>query len=219
MLRTLQRLFLFVFLGMRSKILLAVIFVTALQFCSNQKTSSPVQQLQKDTAEKRTFFPVTEYILGQLKEIDSLPVTPLKITSINGKQDSAWMKREDIRIFAEPFLHPRIDTTNFQKFFTETSFLDQTIDAVTLSYDPTGSPPDSLQLKRWNVYIDPEKNKIKRIYIVKEIHSKDNVTANQTLQLTWKSDHWCKITTLTEQPGKQPFIKEETMKWDFRDTP
>ena len=199
---------------MKLKILFGIIFITALQFCSNQKTASHNTPQQKDTTEKHTFFPVTEYIKGQLREIDSLPITPLKIISINGKQDSIWMRKEDIRFFAEPFLHPQIDSTNLQNLFTEKSFLDQTVDAVTFSYDPIGKLPDSLLLKRWDVYIDPQKNTIKRIYLVKEI---TNNGQQQTVQLTWKSNKWCKITTITETPGKQTIIKEETMKWDFNE--
>ncbi|MDQ6890987.1 MAG: hypothetical protein M3Z56_12005, partial [Bacteroidota bacterium] len=119
-----------------------------------------------------------------------------------------------IRPFAEPFLHPEIDTANFKNLFAARSFLDQTIDAFTFSYDPVDKLPDSLQLRRWDVYIDAKKSTIKRIYIVKEVN--DNGTL-QTVQLTWKSNQWCKITTITEHPGKQPDVKEEMMKWDFNE--
>ncbi len=147
-----------------------------------------------------------------MSEIDSLPVTSLKIVTSNGIQDSIWMKKENIRAFAEPFLHPEIDTSNFKGLFIEKSFLDQTIDAFTFSYDPVDKLPDTLQLRRWDVYIDPKKNTIKRIYMVKEINNNGGI---QTIQLTWKSNQWCKITTITEQPCKQSNIKEEIMKWDL----
>ena len=181
--------------------------------CSEQKSQSN-QQTSKDSVKQQTFFPVTEYIRGQLSEIDSLPVTPLKIVNHNGRQDSIWMKKEDIRLFAAPFLHPEIDTSNLKHLFIEKSFLDQTINAFTFSYDPAGKLPDTLELKRWDVYIDPKKNTIKRIYIIKE--TRNNGTLHM-LQLTWKSDQWCKITAITELPGKPPDIKEQIMKWDFSD--
>jgi hypothetical protein len=197
---------------MQIRFLSAVFFLMFL-FCGcTEQKSQTSQQTKKDSTEEHTFFPVTEYIRGQLSEIDSLPITPLKIINYNGKQDSIWMKKENIRVFAEPFLHPEIDTTNFKYLFIEKSFLDQTINAFTFSYDPVDKLPDSLQLKRWDVYIDPKKNTIKRIYIVKEVNNNGTL---QTVQLTWKSNQWCKITTITEQAGKQPDIKEELMKWDF----
>lgn len=193
----------------------STVFILVFLFfsCAEQKPQSSLTT-SKDTTEDHSFFPVTEYIRGQLRETENLPVTPLKIITHNGKQDSIWMKKENIRPFAEPFLHPEIDTTNFKNLFSEKSFLDQTINAFTFSYDPIEKLPDTLQLKRWDVYIDPKKNMVKRIYIVKEIN-KNGIL--QTVQLTWKANQWCKITTITDQPGKQPDIKEELMKWDFNE--
>lgn len=179
--------------------------------CSDQQ-SEPVKPINTDTTNQQTFFPVTDYIRGQLTEMDSLPITPLKIITVNGKEDSIWMKKEDIRPFAQPFLSPEIDTSNLKKLFVEKSFLDQTINAYTFSYDPINTLPDTLQLRRWDVYIDAKKNTIKRIFLVKE------QTLNgflQTQQLTWKSGQWCKITTIKEQQGQPAIIKEELMKWDF----
>jgi hypothetical protein len=196
------------------KTLLPVIYlVTLFCSCSQQKSSAP-KNPKTDPTEQQTFFPVTEYIRGQLKEIEGLPVTPLKIITHDGQQDSIWMKKNDIRSFAEPFLHPEINTANFKSLFTVRSFLDQTINAFTFSYDPLDQLPDTLQLRRWDVYIDANKNTIQRIYMIKEVH---NNNTSQTLQLTWKSGQWCKITTITEQAGKQPEVKEEQMKWDFNE--
>jgi len=179
--------------------------------CSDQNQAT-VKPINIDTANQQTFFPVTDYIRGQLAEIDSLPITPVKIINADGKTDSIWMKKEDIRLFAQPFLSPEIDTSNFKKLFIEKSFLDQTINAFTFSYDPILDLPDTLQLRRWDVYIDAKKNTIIRIFMVKEQKLNGNL---QTQQLTWKSGRWCRITTITEQPGKPAILKEELMKWDF----
>ena len=113
-------------------------------------------------------FSGNDFLLGQLTEIDSLPVTPLKIVIDNDKRDSVWLKKKDIRPFAQPFLNPVIDSISMQNFFKESSFMDQTINAITLSYDPIKKLPDSMKLNHWDVYIDPQKNKVQRIYIVKE---------------------------------------------------
>ena len=199
---------------MLKKILLPLIFLFFFQFACKQKVSQSFKQPGSDTTEEQTFFPVTEYIRGQLKEMDSLPITPLKITDHNGKVDSVWMKKEAIRSFAEPFLHPVIDTANLKNLFAGKSFLDQTINAFTFSYDPISKLPDTLQLRRWDVYIDPQKNTIKRVYILKESNNNGSL---QTIQLTWKANQWCKITTITQGTERQPDKKEETVKWQFDD--
>ena len=196
------------------KTLLSVFFTAHFLISCTEEKSQHLQRAIKDSTESQIFFPVTEYINGQLSEVESLPVTPLKIVTQNGRSDSTWMKKENIREFAKPFLYPEIDTANFKDLFVQKSFLDQTINAFTFSYDPIDKLPDTLQLRRWDVYIDPKKNTIKRIYLIKEINNKGIL---QILQLTWKSNQWCKITYLTEQAGKPPQIKEELMKWDFNE--
>ncbi len=182
---------------------------TIILISCNQKRN--VQFQQQVAPDQNNFFPVTQYIRGQIKELDSLPVTPLKISTINGKSDSAWIKKENIKAFVQPFLYPVIDSLTLHNYFTERSFLDQTINAVTFSYDPVKPLPDTMQVKHWDVYADPEKGKIKRIYIVKQL----NTDPMQTMQLTWNSDKYCKITTITEKPNLPPEIKEEELIWNF----
>lgn len=199
---------------MQIRYLAAIIYLMFLS-CSCKEKLLKSQQIKKyESPKQQSFFPVTEYILGQLKEIETLPVTLLKIITYKGYKDSIWMKKENIRAFAAPFLRPIIDSTNFKELFTEKSFLDQSINAFTFSYDPINKLPDTFQLRRWDVYIDAEKNTVKRIYLIKEINKIDGL---QTLQLTWKSNQWCKITTITEKSGIQPEIKEELVKWDLRE--
>ena len=199
---------------MHTRFLPALVFIIFFLFGCKEHPSQTTQQNIKDSTEEAAFFPVTEFIRGELAQIDSLPVTPLKIITVDGKEDSIWMKKKDIRDFAYPFLQPKIDTSNFKNLFSQRSFLDQTINAFTFSYDPIAALPDTLQLRRWDVYIDATKNKVKRIYLLKELNEKSAVT-NQTIQLTWTAGHWCKITTISEQENKSPKIREEKMIWDF----
>jgi hypothetical protein len=186
---------------------IALFFIAA---CHNKDAKESSNIIATD--DQQSFFPVTDFILGQLNEIDSMPVTPLKITISNDRKDSLWLTKKDIRTFAIPFLHPLIDSASMQNFFAEKSFMDQTINAVTLSYDPKIKVPDSITLTHWDVYIDPQKNTIQRIYLVKE-----NVINGEyvTTQLTWKVNKWCSIRTIEQQPKMPPHVNEEMVKWEF----
>ncbi len=164
------------------------------------------------TQAAESFFPVTEFIQGQLKEIEGLPVTPLKIEIEGAKHDSTWLKKTDLRSFADPFLHPEIDSSAMGQFFIGKSFLDQTINAFTFSYDAKTILPDSVKLTHWDVYVDPQKNNVIRIYMVKE----DSADSRHiTTQLTWQSGKWFSIRNIIQPPGKEPVIKEQIIKWDF----
>src|SRR6185369_3941275 len=107
---------------------------------------------------------------------------------INEHTDSTFLKFEDLDNQLKDFVHPVIDSANLTQLFTETKFVDQTINAITFTYDPKGDLPDSMPLRHWDVYLDPEKGNITRVYIVKKI------SENKIQQLTWLSDKWCKIT-------------------------
>ena len=99
-------------------------FITVLVICCSYLFFKPchtAKQKQVGTGENieeaQSFFPVTEFLLGQLNVTDSLPVTPVKITINGNRQDSVWLKKEDIRKFASPFLHPVIDSISMKKLF------------------------------------------------------------------------------------------------------
>ncbi|HSQ45156.1 MAG TPA: hypothetical protein VLM16_09180 [Ginsengibacter sp.] len=195
--------------------LFTVIILASLFYLSACHTKETKQEaVINNNEEPQFFFPVTEFILGQLREIDSLPVTPLEITTDNDIRDSVWLKRADVRTFAKPFLSPVIDSNTMQSYFVEKSFLDQTINAITLSYDPVKKLPDSIKLNHWDVYIDPQKNTVQRIYMVKEENTNGTTI---TTHLTWKAGKSCSITTIKQQPKMAPEVKSEIVKWDLDD--
>jgi len=180
--------------------------------CHSGETSHTVAtQVSNDSV---NIFPVTSFLKAQLRSLDTLPVTPLQLITEGGKKDSTWLKREDIRKNATPFLSPEIDSGTMYSLFTEKSFLDQTINAFTFSYDPKEKLPDSIHLTHWDVYMNPETKSIQRIYMVKEMNE-----GNQTVttQLTWLVNKWYSIRTITEIQGHEAQVKEEKMIWDFDD--
>jgi hypothetical protein len=176
--------------------------------CTNSPAPETVKK-EKEEITKQSFFPVTAYIKGELFELKKSGINPLKYTAIKDHSDSVWLKLEEIDGAIKEFLQPEIDSVNLVSLFTEKSFLDQSIGSLTFTYEPSGILPDTMTLKHWDVYIDPETGKVKRVYMVKEFN-------NRTLQLTWLSRKWCKITSIvTDQNGTSSVEKEEKITWDF----
>lgn len=195
---------------MLNKIILFLIAGFTIAGCKQNKLVRETQKINKPN----NFFPVTQYLLGQIKQFDSLPVTPLKITTVNGSADSVWMKKEQIKSFTLPFIYPVIDSVSLSKYFSEKSFLNQTINAFTFSYDPVSKLPDSITVKHWDVYVDPDDNSVKRIYIMKQLYLGNST---QIFQLTWKSGNYCQVTTVLEKEGSASKVKEEKLIWNFDD--
>ena len=194
------------------KIFFFLFSVSFLIFSSCHSKNSSNNDAGKISPDSASIFPVTSFLKGQLRIIDSMPTSPLKLVISHGKTDSIWLKRDEVRADAAPFLLPEIDSVSMSPFFSEKSFLDQTINAFTFSYDPKTVLPDSLHLTHWDVYINPQTGEVQRVYLVKET-VEDN--KNITTQLTWVTDGWYGIRTITQKPGTEPDIKEEKMIWNF----
>lgn len=186
-------------------ILLAII-LTLISCKQNAKTTTYAPTAQ-DTI---PIFPVTDYLLGQIGEIEKSPVTPLLISKQNDRVDSQWKTREQIREFAAPFLTPLIDSASLQKYYTGKSFLDQTINAYTFTYDAKQNIPDSISLREMNVYVNPGTKQVDRLYLVKN-------TGDTTLQLSWKAGKWFSIRSIIQMADSAK-VSEKILKWNFDDT-
>ena len=187
------------------------LFVIILFFaCSSDKKKSEMVQENPGTTVSNDFFPVTSFIKGQIVEMRTSGLNPLKITTIGNHSDSVWLKVEELENAFAEFLSPTIDSIGMWQFFKENKFLDQTLNSYTFTYEPINELPDSLKIRRWDVYINPKNHSVKRIYIEKL----DSV--NNQLQLTWQTNEWCKIVTLSaDKSGNQALAKEVLIKWKF----
>jgi hypothetical protein len=160
--------------------------------------------------EKPSFFPVTSYLKGQIREIKEKGITPIKYVTTHNRTDSFFVTFAELDEVMKEFLHPEIDSANLIPFFTESKFLDQSINAFTFTYEPKAQVPDSIPITHWDVYIEPEISKVKRIYLVKKAGQ------NKIMQLTWQSNEWCKTTTIITKPdGTNAVEKEEKISWVY----
>ena len=162
-----------------------------------------------------TFFPVTSFIKGQLLILDSLPVTVLQVTTKYNKSDSLWISTSKLRAQLDPFISTEINETNLRPFFKQTKFRDQGIDAFTFTYEPISNLPDSILLRHWDIYINPEKGIVKRVYLLKKFIEAGQ---NYTHQLTWQTNKWAKIVTILNRPeGNSEIVNEIKFIWDLSD--
>jgi len=204
------------------KLLILASLIAFIAGCNNNSTNTTTpantDTTQVDSSQEKptTFFPVTDFLRGQLLALDSMPFTPLLYTTINGETDSAWLKKEQLKTFFAPFFTITIDSLNLLTYFKETKFNDQTVNAITLMYEPAKQLPDSMQLRKWNVYIDPITGKVRSLYIEKQYKDR-NLSNGQsyTQQLFWTTDKSAKIITILNQPdGTSTVLKEEKIIWD-----
>jgi hypothetical protein len=190
------------------KTIFLLLILPAFFSCNNKQ--SVAENVSGSTA--KSFFPVTDYILGQIHELNNTPVTPLKITTYKGNLDSVWMKPDQTKVFVQNFITPIIDSVKLHRLFKEKSFLDQSINSFTLTYDPVEKLADTFILRRWDVYIDADDNTVKRIYIEKKLLQNDTTYLQK---LTWRSGNYCKIITVNEKDTSLQNLREEQLIWNF----
>jgi hypothetical protein len=160
-----------------------------------------------------SFFPVTSFLKGQVHILDSLPVTPVQITTAGHKTDSVWLTKDKLKEQLAPFLSPPILETNLTGFFRETVFNDQTLNAITFTYDPIARLPDSISIRHWDVYVNPETGTVSKVYLVKDVKMNDQ---RYTEQLTWQTNTQAKIALILNKPGgAMELVKEVVYKWKF----
>jgi len=188
-----------------------VLWVICSMACrENTEPKTIVSGMEADTAVN--FFPVTEYVLGQIKILKSTPINPLKITSVGNTIDSVWLKREEIEQEMQLFLTPEIDSTNLMPYYNQSRFLDQTLNRVTLSYDLQAQPQSNYPWKRWDVYINPKTGEVTLLYMVKQPDPDNEV------QLSWQAGRYCQMLYLNRAPGdKMEVVKKTVIQWDFED--
>ena len=194
------------------------IAVLCIVLSCNNKSEQPETVVDKkpetDTV-KVTFLPVTSFLKGQLWILDSLPVTFLQVKTVGKKTDSSWLKREAVRPILQPFISQEINADNLTPYFKQTKFNDQTVEAITFTYDPITTLPDSINLRHWDVYIQPETGKIKKVYLLKQLNKEGK---KYTQQLTWQTDQWAKIVTILNKPdGSSEVESEIKLVWNFNE--
>jgi len=184
--------------------------LASLLFSCQNKDNQQTKTVET-TKDSSLFFPVSSYLKGQMHELDSLPITPLYISTIKNKIDSVWLKKDSLKLLLAPFFADEINDTNLKNYFTETKFKDLSINKITFTYTASQKLPDSIQIRHWDVYVNPETGTVSKIYIVR-IFTKNNRKILQ--QLTWNSNKSAKIVSISNDADNQ-ILSEESFIWNF----
>jgi hypothetical protein len=180
---------------------------------NNSVKNTTAAPIAKDSvALPQSFFPVPDYIGGQLKTIDSLHL-PLKITfkKTGAAGRAGSISIHELRNWAQNFQQPDISDPSLKKFYTETNIADQSIPSVTFIYATTNS---QLQVQKINVFVKPdpvENDKVTGIYMEKTF-SRNDTLFNQ--KLYWKTDKNMQVITEKQLKGAALPVEQVKISWD-----
>jgi hypothetical protein len=156
----------------------------------------------------KTFFPIAGNINAELKEIDSLPIAVIKYTTVGDKTDTSLAEKQELKTVSALLTHPDISSPELKKYYKEAVFMDNTINTVTMSYTTTSNDP---AVRKIEVMIHPETEKVKSIYVEKLEKSGDTA---YNRKMVWTSGKSLQLITITNLPGQPESIKTEKYNWE-----
>jgi hypothetical protein len=166
----------------------------------------------KDSTQK-AFFPVADYIRGEMHYVDSMPLAVLEYRIRDNHTDSSFIHADEFHRIAGEFLLPDLEKENFEKKYSENSFMDETSGYLTFTYSPRDK---ELPLQRVDVLAIPASSaagaaRIKSIYLQTVQPSADTLIVKKMLWIAKKS---LLIITSLQPDGKPPLIRQVKVVWD-----
>lgn len=183
-------------------------------FACAQKTEPAAvdsEKAEKETVEQ--FFPLADYLEGEIAYVDSLPAGIRQYFSTTDGEDSGWMDRDRFHQLAAEFLPPETKEKNFENLFEENSFFDKSSGTSTFFYSARS---DSSILRRVDVITAPGDiyDEVKSIYLEKRYRTGDT---NIVKRMIWKPKRNFQIITQSAAGGLPPQTTLVKVVWDNRE--
>lgn len=128
------------------------------------------------------FYPIGNFIKEQIRYVDLRNFTIYKITTINGKRDSAALTKDQFIQWANLFLDKDISLPKTASQYKESVFNDLSTGSVTLNYTPINR---EATIQNIDVLLAAETNLVKRIFI-KTVFDRGDTTVTELF--SWKTD-------------------------------
>jgi hypothetical protein len=151
---------------------------------------------------------VLSIIKGQLNDLDTSLYSIIKYETANNITDSVYLKREDVRKFAAPFLSlPEIADKNYYNNYTEERLIDDQQETLNITCTAKN---ENAEIQKQIIVIglaDISSGKVQSIFIDRYIPSKDSTIEQK---LFWEVDKYFSIGNIIEkenQPDKTHFTR------------
>ena len=190
--------------------LLSLFLIALLSGCADQIESPlPEAQLPDSTNKAKQFFPILDYLKGELNNVDSFATAIKLYTTTNGKTDSTMIQVAQFNVIMQEFLPPELSKENFEKYYSESSFYDQTTQTSTFTY---ATKNDDLEFHRIDVLVQGSESydKVSSIYMEKFIGGEDSTMIKKMLLVGGKS---LMINSETTVGNNKPVTRQEKYVW------
>jgi hypothetical protein len=164
---------------------------------------------QPDSAEN-VYFPVADVLASEIREVDSTPLAIRKFVIYDGRTDSSFIKPAEFDALAMQFMVPEFRNGQFEKDFTETSFMDNATQDATFTYSATDK---NLPLQRVDIIAAPHGtvHQLKSVYLERTRVSGDSSILEK---MYWQAGKQFQVISLIRIKGGPPAQRRVIVSWD-----
>jgi hypothetical protein len=175
-----------------------------------QPSPQSADSLSKADTAENVFFPVADVLESEIRQVDSMPVAIRKYIIGNGHTDSAFIKPAEFHALAMQFVVPEFRNGQFEKDFTETSFIDNATQAATFTYSTTNR---DLALQRVDVIAVPRGtvHQLKSVYLERSRVSGDSSILDK---MYWQAGRQLQVISLISVKGAPPVQRQLIVSWN-----
>jgi hypothetical protein len=175
-----------------------------------QPSSQPADTLSKPDTAGNAYFPVADVLESEIRQIDTMPVAIRKYIIRNGHTDSAFIKPAEFHLLAMQFVVPEFRNGQFEKDFTETSFIDNATHAATFTYSTANK---DLALQRVDVIAVPRGtvHQLKSVYLERSRVSGDSSILDK---MFWRVGRQLQVISLISVKGAPPVQRQLIVSWN-----
>src|SRR6476620_103984 len=176
-----------------NKLIVAFLFSLVLVSCKNKAE-------KKKDIPMADFFPVKDYINGQVARLDTSSYSFHKIETVDGVSDTTTIRNNEVKQYAKDFIElPDISSKEIKDDYEINHLYDEELEAFAFTFTTKEDHP----IKSEHVVVEPMpnaegKNEIKSIFVDMW---QTNADAAVRKNLFWEANKSFQITTTTEPKG------------------
>ena len=189
-----------------NRLIIAVLFVLVVVGCKSKKE-------KKQEVAAASFFPVKDYIQGQVAKLDTSSYSFSKIETVDGNSDTTEIKNSEVKQYAKDFLDlPDISSNEIKDDYEINHLYDEELNAFAFTFTTKEDHP----VRTEHVVVEPTmnaegKNDIKSIFVdMWQTQEKNSLRKN----LFWEADKSFQITTTTQAPTGTSTVKRVKIVWN-----
>ena len=189
-----------------NRLIVAFIFSFIFVSCKNK-------QEKKRDIPVADFFPVKDYINGQVAKLDTSAYSFQKMETLDGISDTSTIKNKEVKQFAKDFIElPDISSKEIKDDYEINHLYDEELEAFAFTFTTKEDHP----IKSEHVVVEPMpnaegKNDIKSIFV-----DMWQTNANTAIRknLFWEANKSFQVTTTTEPEGGKASTKRVRIVWN-----